>query len=332
MANDLVLITGATGFVGSAVVRQALKRGWQVRVLVRARSVRSNIAGLPLQIALGDLRDAAAMQAALAGVRYLFHVAADYRLWARDPEDIVHNNVNGSETLMNAALAAKVERIVYTSSVATLRVAGAYSPVREDAVMTPQEAIGAYKRSKVLAEQMIVRKIAQDGLPAIIVNPSTPIGPRDLRPTPTGRIIVQAAQGKIPAFVDTGINLVHVEDVAVGHLLALERGMVGERYILGGQNLSLQAMLADVATLVGRRAPRIRLARWPLYPLAYMAQSWARVSGKEPFLTTDGLAMAKYRMFFSSDKAQRELGYQARPYQQGLLEALNWFRSEGYLF
>ncbi|WP_454733461.1 MULTISPECIES: hopanoid-associated sugar epimerase [Cupriavidus] len=330
-SGDYVLVTGASGFLGSAVARQALARGFRVRAMVRAQSPRRNLDGLPVEIVEGDMRDARAMEAALQGVRYLFHVAADYRLWAPDPEEIVRTNVAGTEAVMGAAQACRVERIVYTSSVATLRVAGATAPVNEDAPMSGHEAIGAYKRSKVLAERVVEGMVARDGLPAVIVNPSTPIGPRDVRPTPTGRIIVEAASGKIPAFVDTGLNLVHVDDVAEGHMLALERGATGERYILGGQDVTLQQMLADLAAMTGRRPPTIKLPRWPLYPLAYAAEAVARVTGKEPFLTADGLSMSKYQMFFSSDKARRVLGYQARPYQEALREALEWFRAAGYL-
>ncbi|WP_029043594.1 hopanoid-associated sugar epimerase [Cupriavidus sp. WS] len=330
-SGDYVLVTGASGFLGSAVARQALARGFRVRAMVRAQSPRRNLDGLPVEIVEGDMRDTRAMEAALQGVRYLFHVAADYRLWAPDPEEIVRTNVAGTEAVMGAAQACRVERIVYTSSVATLRVAGATAPVNEDAPMSGHEAIGAYKRSKVLAERVVEGMVARDGLPAVIVNPSTPIGPRDVRPTPTGRIIVEAASGKIPAFVDTGLNLVHVDDVAEGHMLALERGATGERYILGGQDVTLQQMLADLAAMTGRRPPTIKLPRWPLYPLAYAAEAVARVTGKEPFLTADGLSMSKYQMFFSSDKARRVLGYQARPYQEALREALEWFRAAGYL-
>jgi len=329
--NDYVLVTGASGFLGSAVARQALARGFRVRALVRAASPRTNLDGLPLELVHGDMRDAEAMATALAGVRYLFHVAADYRLWAPNPGEIVRTNVDGTMAVMEAAQQAGVERVVYTSSVATLRVAGATAPVDETAALAPHEAIGAYKRSKVLAERVVERMVAERGLSAVIVNPSTPIGPRDVRPTPTGRIIVEAATGKIPAFVDTGLNLAHVDDVAAGHFLALERGRIGERYILGGDDVMLQQMLRDIAGLCGRRPPTVQLARWPLYPLAYAAEAMARVTGKEPFVTVDGLNMSKYRMFFTSDKARRELGYQSRPYQEGLRDALDWFRGQGYL-
>ncbi|CAG2158058.1 hopanoid-associated sugar epimerase [Cupriavidus numazuensis] len=329
--NDYALVTGASGFLGSAVVRQALARGWRVRALVRATSPRANLAGLTVDVVEGDMRDPAALASAMRGVRYLFHVAADYRLWAPDPEEIVRTNVDGTMAVMEAAQEAGVERIVYTSSVATLRVAGASAPVDETAALTPHEAIGAYKRSKVLAERVVERMVAERGLPAVIVNPSTPIGPRDVRPTPTGRIIVEAATGKIPAFVETGLNLVHVDDVAAGHFLALDRGRMGERYILGGDDVMLQQMLRDIAGLCGRRPPSVQLPRWPLYPLAHAAEAVARVTRKEPFITVDGLNMSKYRMFFRSDKARRELGYQPRPYIEGLRDALDWFRNAGYL-
>lgn len=311
-------------------MRQALERGFQVRVLVRATSPRANLAGLPVEIVEGDMRDPASMARAMAGVRYLFHVAADYRLWAPDPEEIVRANVDGTVTTMKAARDAGVERIVYTSSVATLRVAGAMGPVDETAAMAGHEAIGAYKRSKVLAEREVERLVAE-GLPAVIVNPSTPIGPRDVRPTPTGRIIVEAATGKIPAFVDTGLNLAHVDDVANGHFLALDKGRIGERYILGGQDVLLRQMLADICGMAGRKAPTIELPRWPLYPIARVAEAVAQFTKKEPFVTVDGLKMSRYRMFFTSAKAERELGYTARPYQEALSDALNWFRDNGYL-
>jgi dihydroflavonol-4-reductase len=331
MADDDILITGAAGFLGAALVRRALDRGLRVRVLVRAGSPKRNLAGLPVRTVVGDMRDGAAMTTAMSGVRHLFHAAADYRLWALDPEEIVRTNTAGTDTVMQAALRCGVERIVYTSSVATLRVAGATAPVAEDAAMTAGEAIGAYKRSKVMAERLVEQMVTGHGLPAVIVNPSTPIGPRDVRPTPTGRIIIEAARGKMPAFLDTGLNLAHVDDVAEGHFLALEHGNIGERYILGGQDVSLQQMLADIAGMTGRKAPTVKLPRWPLYPLAHLAEAAARVTRREPFITVDGLNMSRYRMYFSSAKAERELGYRARPYQQALSDALNWFREAKYL-
>ncbi|HTI17621.1 MAG TPA: hopanoid-associated sugar epimerase [Trinickia sp.] len=330
-SRDLVLVTGASGFVGSAVARIALERGFAVRVLVRATSPRKNVESLDAQVVVGDMRDEASMRNALRGVRYLFHVAADYRLWAPNPDEIERANLEGAEATMRAALAEGVERIVYTSSVATLKVTSEGRVADETMPLAPGEAIGVYKRSKVLAERAVERMIAQDRLPAVIVNPSTPIGPRDVRPTPTGRIIVEAALGKIPAFVDTGLNLVHVDDVAMGHLLALERGRIGERYILGGENLPLQQMLADIAARTGRKPPTISLPRWPLYPIAFGAECVAKITKREPFVTVDGLKMAKNKMYFSSAKAERELGYRARPYREGLHDALDWFQEAGYL-
>lgn len=330
-SRDLVLVTGASGFVGSAVARIAQQKGFAVRVLMRATSPRTNVEGLDAQIVTGDMRDVASMRAALDGVRYLFHVAADYRLWAPDPHEIERANLEGAEATMRAALDAGVERIVYTSSVATLKVTGSGASVDETSPGTAEQAVGVYKRSKILAERAVERMIERDGLPAVIVNPSTPIGPRDVKPTPTGRIIVEAATGKIPAFVDTGLNLVHVDDVAAGHFLALERGRIGERYILGGENLPLQQMLADIAGMVGRKAPTIALPRWPLYPIALGAEAVARVTKREPFVTVDALRMSKNKMYFTSAKAERELGYRARPYREGLKDAIDWFRTSGYL-
>ena len=326
---DTVLVTGASGFVGSAVLRAGLAKGYTLRALLRPSSPRVNLEGLACEIAEGDMRDRDSLKRACAGVRYLFHVAADYRLWARDPSEIIRNNLEGTRNVMNAALAAGVEKIVYTSSVATLKPKD--EGADETARLTEENAIGAYKKSKVMAERCVERMVAENRLPAVIVNPSTPIGPNDVRPTPTGRVIVDAFLGRIPAFVDTGLNLVHVDDVAEGHFAALAKGRIGESYILGGENVMLKEMLALIAGLSGRRPPRIRLPRAPLFPLAYAAEWMARFSGKEPLLTADGLKMAKYRMFFSSAKAERELSYRARPHARGIEDAVNWFRQAGYL-
>ena len=326
---DIALVTGATGFVGSAVARTLESKGVAVRVLARAESPRRNLEGLKAEVVTGDMRSAADMTAAMQGVRWLLHVAADYRLWARDPEEIVRNNRAGTEAVMQAALAAGVERVVYTSSVATLSLKRV--PADETSPLSEADAIGAYKRSKVVAERRVEAMVAEQGLPAVIVSPSTPIGPRDVRPTPTGRIIVEAATGKMPAFVETGLNLVHVDDVAEGHWLALQKGRIGERYILGGQDVSLRDMLAEIARLSGRKPPTVSLPRGPLYPLAYVVEAIAQLTGKEPFLTADALKMSRYRMFFSSAKAEQELGYSARPWTEALADALAWFRREGYV-
>jgi dihydroflavonol-4-reductase len=327
--SDIALVTGASGFVGSAVARALIARGLQVRVLMRPTANRLNIAKLHCEPVAGDMRDQESMTAALKGARYLFHVAADYRLWARDPGEIERNNFKGAQATMGAALKAGVERVVYTSSVAALKPGD--HAVDESSRHTPQSVIGAYKRSKLVAEREVERLVRDEGLPCVIVAPSTPIGPRDIKPTPTGRVIVEAATGRMPAFVDTGLNLVHVDDVANGHLLALDKGKIGENYILGGEDVALETMLGDIAFLSGRKAPTIKLARGPLFPLAWGAELLARVTGKEPFLTADALRMSRYRMFFSSDKARRELGYTARPYKEGLKDALTWFRDNGYL-
>ncbi len=327
--SDIALVTGASGFVGSAVARALVARGLHVRVLMRPTAARDNIAGTQCEPVAGDMRDEASMTAAMKGARYFFHVAADYRLWARDPGEIERNNLKGAQASMGAALKCGVEKVVYTSSVAALKPGAA--AVDETSRHTPQSVIGAYKRSKLVAEREVERLIETERLPAVIVAPSTPIGPRDIKPTPTGRIIVEAATGRMPAFVDTGLNLVHVDDVAQGHLLALDKGKIGENYILGGEDVSLEIMLADIAGMAGRKAPTIKLPRAPLFPLAWGAEFIARLTGKEPFLTADALRMSRYRMFFSSEKARRELGYTARPYREGLSDALSWFAQNGYL-
>jgi dihydroflavonol-4-reductase len=326
-----VLVTGASGFVGSAVAKALSEAGFAVRAFVRSTSPRAHLNGMQVEFVEGDLRDAESVRRAMNGVRHLFHVAADYRLWARDPREIAEVNVVGTRTVMNEALRAGVERVVYTSSVATLALNSDGQPVDETLPLAEANAIGAYKRSKVAAERLVEAMIASDKLPAIIVNPSTPIGPRDVRPTPTGRIIVEAATGRIPGFVDTGLNLVHVDDVAAGHIAALRQGRVGERYILGGENVQFSDMLADIAAMVGRRAPRLRFPRRMMMPAAYIAESLAHVTGREPLLTRDGLRMAKYRMFFNAAKAERELGFRARPYREGLADAIKWFGQAGYL-
>lgn len=329
MVQDVTAVTGVAGFVGSAVARALAASGRKVRGIARASSARANLADFPGELAEADLRDPAATARALEGARELFHVAADYRLWARDPEEIVRNNLEMTRIAMEAARDAGVERIVYTSSVATLLPDPA-GPADETRAATPEQATGAYKRSKVVAERL-VEAMAAEGLPVVIVNPSTPIGPRDVKPTPTGRIVVEAALGRMPAYVDSGLNLVHVDDVAKGHILAAEKGRVGERYILGGQDATLAEMLGEIARIVGRNPPKIELPRAPLYPLAWLAERWGSVTGKEPMLTLDALRMAKYRMFYSSAKAERELGYRARPYQEALRDAVEWFRAQGMI-
>ena len=328
--GETILVTGVSGFVGAAVARAFAADGWHVRGLARATSPATNLADFPGTIVRGDMLDGAAMRSALEGCDALAHVAADYRLWARDPEEIVRHNREGTRTVMEAALAAKVGRIVYTSSVATIAPLDG-GAAGEDRPLTEATAIGAYKRSKVVAERLVEAMVAERGLPAVIVNPSTPIGPRDVRPTPTGRILVEAANGKMPAFVDTGLNLVHVDDVARGHVLALAKGQIGRRYILGGEDVMLETLLGEVARTVGRRPPTLSLPRGPLMPLALVSEGWARLTGREPMLTRDALKMARYRMFFASDRAKAELGYAARPWQHAVADALGWFRGQGMI-
>jgi dihydroflavonol-4-reductase len=330
LAPGLCLVTGATGFVGSAVARALLRGGLPVRVLARPASDRRNLAGLPVDIAAGAMEDAASLARAAAGCRYLFHVAADYRLWVPDPAAMYRANVEGTRELMLAALAAGIERVVYTSSVATLGLvsggcADETTPSRLD------DMIGPYKRSKFQAEEVVRALIAERRLPAVIVNPSTPVGPGDVKPTPTGRLVLEAAKGHMPGYVDTGLNIVHVDDVALGELAAAEHGRVGERYILGGENLSLAEILAEVAHAAGRRPPRLKVP----YPVAFAAAAvgtaHARLTGREPFTTLDGVRMSRKKMYFSTAKAMRELGYRPRPASEAIADAVAWFAANGYL-
>jgi dihydroflavonol-4-reductase len=330
-SKDLAFVTGASGFVGSAVARALIRAGYSVRALVRRSSPRVNLDGLELAIVEGDMRDPETLTAAIRDARYVFHVAADYRLWSPRRDEIIRNNVEGTRAVMTAARDAGVERIVYTSSVATLRLREFGEPADETERLSEDDAIGTYKRSKVVAERIVEDMLASHALPAVIVNPSTPIGPRDVRPTPTGRLIVEAAWGRVPAFVDTGLNLVHVDDVAAGHVAALRRGRIGERYILGGENLALAELLARISLLTQRRPPRIRLPRALIYPVALAAEGVARITRREPFVTLDGLRMAKHKMYFTSAKAERELGYTSRPVEEALRDALQWFRTMGYV-
>ncbi len=326
----LCLVTGATGFVGSAVARALLRAGHPVRVLARPAGNRRNLANLAVEIAAGTMEDAASLARAVAGCRYLFHVAADYRLWVPDPAAMYRANVEGTRELMQAALAAGVERVVYTSSVATLGIVPGGS-ADEDTPSRLDHMIGPYKRSKFQAEEVVRGLVAERRLPAVIVNPSTPVGPGDLKPTPTGRLILEAARGRMPGYVDTGLNVVHVDDVADGELMAAERGQVGQRYILGGENMSLAEILAEVALAVGRRAPRLRVP----YPVAFAAAAigtaTARVTRREPFTTLDGVRMSRKKMYFSSAKAERDLAYRPRPAREAIADAVAWFAANGYL-
>jgi dihydroflavonol-4-reductase len=327
----LCLVTGATGFVGSAVTRQLLAAGHKVRVLVRRGSDRQNLEGLAVEIVEGTLAEPPTLPAAVAGVDALFHVAADYRLWVPDPVVMYRTNVAGTVSLMEAALAAGVSRIVHTSSVATLGLLPDGAEADEGTPVTLGDMVGPYKRSKFLAEEAVSLLVRERGLPAVIVNPSTPVGPRDVKPTPTGRTIVEAARGRMPAYVDTGLNFAHVDDVAAGHLLAFEKGQIGERYILGGENLTLAELLGIVCGLAGKRAPTVKLPHGLILPFAFAAEAMSRFTGREPFATVDAIRLARKKMFFKIDKARAELGYAPRPARDGLTEAVDWFRANGYL-
>ena len=320
------LVTGATGFVGSAVARCLLQAGHRVRVMVRSQSPLVNIQDLDVEIRKGDLAQPQSLKAVVKGCDTLLHVAADYRLWVRNSEDLYRVNVEGTKHLMQAALNAGVSRIVYTSSVATLGLHTDGTPAGENTPVGFADMIGHYKRSKYLAEQAVRQMIDEKKLPAIIVNPSTPIGPRDIKPTPTGRMVLDAACGRMPAYVDTGLNVVHVDDVAQGHLLALQRGVIGERYILGGYDMTLQQIFAVIAEITGRSAPKVKLPHNLVLPIAYVSEAWAWLNqGPEPRATVDGVRMSKKLMYFSSDKARTALGYTPRPAREAFADAVNWF-------
>lgn len=324
------LVTGANGFVGSAVMRRLLDAGHEVRVLVRPRSDRRNLEQLPVEIAEGDLRDVASLKRAVQGCDNLFHVAADYRLWIPDPEVMYEINVRGTEALVLAAADAGVGRIVYTSSVAVLGLNRDGTPANEETPSSLDSMVGHYKRSKFLAEQKVKQLIAQHRLPVVIVNPTTPIGPRDIKPTPTGRIVLDTICDRMPAYVDTGLNVVHVDDVARGHLLAFEKGEPGQRYILGGENLTLLRILQIIDEITGKPRKRIRLPHQLVLPAAWLMEKISTLTGREPRATVDGVRMAKKLMFFSSEKATRELGYRYRPAQEALRDAIKWFEDNAY--
>lgn len=328
--NRPVLVTGASGFLGSALVRAFAGAGHPVRALVRPTSPRTALDGAECDIAVGDLLDGLSLAAALDGIAILVHAAADYRLWARRPAELYRANVDGTRMVLEAARAAGVGRIVYTSSVAALQPGSAAAPSDETRPQDPAAAIGHYKRSKTMAEALVM-ELAAEGLPVVVVNPSTPIGPRDIKPTPTGRVLIEAASGRMPAFVDTGLNLAHVDDIAAGHVLAARHGRIGERYILGGENVALSAMLAEIARQSGRRAPSVRLPVAAVMPVAAIAEAAARISGRPPFVSFDALRMARHSMYYDDRRARRDLGYRSRPWQEGIADALAFFRATGML-
>ena len=324
------LVTGATGFLGSAVMRCLVSARHDVRVLVRPGSNRKNLADFPVEIIEGDLLDHASLHRAVNGRDNLFHVAADYRLWVPDPEVMHGINVTGTEALILAAAEANLKRIVYTSSVAALGLNQNGSPANEETPCDSSAIRGNYKRSKYQAEQIVKQLTVKHQLPLIIVNPSTPIGPGDIRPTPTGRIVLDTLMGRMPAYVNTGLNIAHVDDIAHGHLLALQQGKFGQQYILGGDNLSLLQILQCIDEISGTPRNRINIPTNIMLPLAWCMEKIAAITRSEPRATVDSIHMAKKLMFFSSSKAERELGYHHRPAIEALRDAVKWFKDNGY--
>lgn len=326
----LVMLTGATGFVGANLLDVLLERGFQVRCFVRDETLaRSFLPKEDVELFLGDVRDLEALERCARGCRVIFHTAADYRLWVPDPENMYATNVQGTKNVLEAARRAKVERVVYTSSVGALGIPKDGSPGTEDTPVSLEDMVGHYKRSKFLAEREALTS-AREGLDVVVVNPSTPIGPKDRKPTPTGRIIVDFLRGRMVAYLDTGLNIVHVRDVAEGHILAMERGRKGEKYILGNQNLTLREIFGLLEAISGRKAPRVRLPRWPILLLAYVLEGVSRVTKREPPIPLDGVRMAAKKMFFDPSKAIRELGLPQTPVRQALADSVAWFRDNGY--
>lgn len=325
------LVTGAAGFLGSHVTRQLVARGEEVRVLVRASSSNRAISDLSLEYVTGDLRDAASLERAMSGVKRVFHVAADYRLWAKRSQEIYDSNVGGTKNLLAAAKKAGIEQLIYTSTVATIAVPnhGDMLP-NEETPSSLDQMVGHYKRSKFMAERMAIDAAAA-GLPVVIVNPTTPVGPGDWKPTPTGRIILDFLNGKMPAYVDTGLNLAPVEDVASGHLLAAERGRIGERYILGARNMTLKQILDALATITGRSAPRVRLPHAVALAAGYADEWYSKLVGREPQIPVEGVKMSRHKMFVASDKAEKELGYTPGPVETALKRAVRWYEEHGYV-
>ena len=326
----LILVTGATGFVGSHVARLLAERGHRVRVLVRATSNMKALDGVNVEPVVGDLRDASSLVRAMNGVQRVFHVAADYRLWTRHPEEIYESNVGGTERLLEAAEKASVERFVYTSTVATIAVPRHGALPDESINASIDEMIGHYKRSKFQAEQAAIAA-ARKGGPVVIVNPTAPVGPLDWKPTPTGKIILDFLNGKMPAYVDTGLNVAPAEDVAMGHLLAADKGRFGERYILGGTNMTLKEILNALAPLAGRPAPRIKLPHAVALAAGYADEFVSRISGREPKIPVEGVKMSRHRMFVQTGKAERELGYTHSSIPAALERAVRWYESNGYV-
>jgi dihydroflavonol-4-reductase len=323
------LVTGATGFLGSHVTRQLVARGETVRVLMRPSSNNRAISDLPLEYVTGDLRDAASLDRAMNGVKRVFHVAADYRLWAKRTQDIYDSNVGGTKNLLAAAKRAEVEQLIYTSTVATIAVDRPELP-NEATDAKLEEMVGHYKRSKWMAEKEVIRA-ARDGLPVIVAMPTTPVGPWDWKPTPTGKIILDFLNGKMPGYVETGLNFVGVEDCAAGHLLAAERGKIGQRYLLGAENLTLKGLLDVLAEITGLRAPSMKIPHGVALGVAYLESAFSRLIGKEPRIPVEGVKIAQHKMFVECSRAQRELGFQPGPVAAALERAVRWYQANGYM-
>lgn len=323
------LVTGATGFVGAAVVRVLIKAGMDVRVLARRDSDFTNLQPFKIDGAYGDLRDKESLRNALAGCQQLYHVAAHYALWARDPSIFYEVNVQGTKNLMEAARDTGTERIVYCSTIGAIGLPADGGPGTEDTPISLSQMAGHYKRSKFLAEQEVLR-LANEGLPVVIVNPSAPVGEGDVKPTPTGQVIVDFMKDRMPAYIETGMNLVDVDDVAAGHLLAMQKGRIGERYILGCKNLMLREVFEILSRLTGIKAPTLKLPRLAVLPLAHLNQWLANLTGRPPRIPLEGVRMAKYKMHYDCSKAIRELGIPQTPPEVALEKAVRWFRDHGY--
>ncbi|HNO76208.1 hopanoid-associated sugar epimerase [Nitrosomonas mobilis] len=326
----ITLVTGATGFVGAAVVRALVQTGIDVRVLVRPNSDLQNLDGLPVERVSGDLRDPVSLRRALTGCRHLYHVAAHYALWAKDPSIFYDINVTGTRNLLEAARDVGVDRTVYCSTIGTIGLPPGGGLGTEETLVSLEQMAGHYKRSKYLAEQE-VHKLAKEGLSVVIVNPSAPVGERDVKPTPTGQIVVDFMKGRMPAYIETGINIIDVDDVATGHLLAMEKGRQGERYILGSKNLLLCEVFEILGTLTGVKAPALKLPRGVVLPFAYLNHWIANLTGMSPRIPLEGVKMAKYKMHYDCSKAIRELGLPQHPPEVALEKAVRWFKAHGYV-
>lgn len=323
------LVTGAAGFLGSHVTRQLVARNEDVRVLMRPSSNNRAISDLSLEYVTGDLRDAASLERAMKGVKRVFHVAADYRLWARHPQEIYDSNVGGTKNLLTAARCAGVEQLIYTSTVATIAVDRPELP-NEATQSELEEMIGHYKRSKWMAEQEVLQA-ARDGFPAVVAMPTTPVGPWDWKPTPTGKIVLDFLNGKMPGYVETGLNFVGVEECAAGHVLVSERGQIGERYLLGGENLTLKELLDTLAKITGLPAPTMKIPHGMALTVAYVESAFSRLIGKEPGIPVEGVKIAQHKMFVDCSRAQRELGFQAGSVAAALERAVRWYQANGYV-